>query len=62
MANRFWCDGKHKHKSEGAADAAIRSMVKRNLPDTDKMRAYRCVTCFSWHTGNLREAGKAVSV
>jgi hypothetical protein len=46
--------GKWRHKSEGAADASIRSLVKRELhqPDKGELHAYEC-KCGAWHVGHF---------
>ncbi len=46
------CVGKHKHPSKGKAEAHIRALMKVDAPDTDKLDAYFCVRCHSYHVGN----------
>jgi len=45
--------GKHIHKSRGAAEAHIRSLVKIE-PDI-QWNAYLCVYCRGWHVGRSRK-------
>ena len=52
MLTSHWCIGKQGHKSEGAALAAIRSMLRREMPGAEALRPYKCVRCFRWHVGN----------
>lgn len=57
-ARKPWCDGKQQFKSEGAAQAAVRSLLRReeNGGDTHhgESKAYLCRTCGHWHHGRLR--------
>lgn len=41
-------------KSQGLAEASIRSLVKRGLdrPEHGLIRAFRCPRCRLWHTGH----------
>ena len=49
------CIGKKRHESQGKADAHIRWMIKREKPDTDRLRSYYCVRCHGWHVGNVKQ-------
>jgi hypothetical protein len=50
------CNGKWRHPSKGAADAAIRSLIRRGLhrPEDGRLHSYPCVRCFRWHVGHSR--------
>lgn len=47
------CAGKHRHPSEGAAAAQIRSMAARLGDDPAALRAYPCPWCKGWHVGHV---------
>jgi hypothetical protein len=49
---RSMCTGKHRHKSEGAAAAHIRSLVAQNDVDPIQFCAYWCRHCKHWHVGH----------
>jgi hypothetical protein len=57
---RPWCDGKTRHKSRGAAEAAIRGLTQLHERASDvKWRRtltglvpYCCTTCHGWHVGH----------
>lgn len=51
------CQGKQKHNSYGAAQAAVRSVQQRL---GDELNAYHCRYCGGWHTGH-KKASKAAS-
>lgn len=46
------CERKIKHKSEGAAFAAIRSMWLRYGIGARGMQPFRCSHCGQWHIGH----------
>jgi hypothetical protein len=52
------CVGKIRHPSKGKADAAIRSLKKRDDigVDVDNLNSYWCVRCRHWHVGHRDEA------
>lgn len=50
LARKCW--PKEQHESEGAADAAARSLLKRNLEKGVTLHSYKCPHCGSWHTGH----------
>lgn len=52
---RFWCDGKIRHKSRGAAEAHARQLRRRF---DAHVGVYRCVTCLTFHVGNERQVEK----
>lgn len=54
-ANPCW--RKEKHKSQGKAEAALRSMRRRpeNLRDGDRLNVYECRHCGWWHVGHRGE-------
>lgn len=52
-ARRPWCDGKHRHKSEGAALAHVRALRRSlGVEDGDTLVVHKCVTCLQWHCGH----------
>lgn len=52
---RPWCDGKTQHETMGQAQAAVRSLLRRELAkDTATIHAYQCPTCLKFHTGHHR--------
>lgn len=48
------CDGKHPHRSKGAADAAIRAVTRApNFKPSDReLESYLCRHCGRWHVGH----------
>lgn len=47
------CRGKQKHATKGIAEAAIRSLVKREMEPRDtRLSTYWCVRCRRWHIGH----------
>jgi hypothetical protein len=47
------CVKKERHTSEGAAQAALRSLLRRGLAtDPARIHVYRCPHCDGWHTGH----------
>ena len=54
------CNGKQRHRSRGAAEAAMRSLILRGLhrPDGGGLNVYHGPRCLSWHVGHtLRKEG-----
>lgn len=52
---RPWHDGKFPHDTMGQAQAAVRSLQRRDLAkDCETIHAYQCVTCLKFHTGHYR--------
>lgn len=49
---RFWCDGKQRHVSLGAAEAHARSLRRRYGASC---QAYKCPSCLGYHVGRTRE-------
>ncbi len=47
------CDGKERHRSKGAADAQMRSLLRRDdiVQDADRLNTYHCRHCGGWHVG-----------
>lgn len=64
MAPSAGC-AKTAFKTQGLAEASIRSLVKRGLdrPEHGLIRAFRCPRCRLWHTGHPtgKFAGKEAS-
>jgi hypothetical protein len=54
--------GKHRHKSKGSAEAALRSLVKRGLdrPEEGELHVYEC-SCRRWHVGHLTGTDRAAA-
>lgn len=51
LARKCW--PKEQHRTQGAAEAAMRSLLKRGLEkDAEKLHAYLCPFCKFWHTGH----------
>ena len=49
--NRCW--KKQKWKSEGAAKAHLRALLRSSgVYDEDKLATYRCPLCGFWHVGH----------
>jgi hypothetical protein len=47
------CWPKEQHRSQGAAEAQVRSLVKRGLEkDLQAIHAYRCPHCDFFHVGH----------
>jgi heterodisulfide reductase subunit B len=44
------CGKKHRHKSKGAAEAHLRSMVK--IEKDEGITVYPCPYCHFWHIGH----------
>jgi hypothetical protein len=58
---RQGCTGKEAFASPGAAQAAIRSLQKRDLHATEKgsrLRPYPCPHCRQFHVGHHPRGGK----
>lgn len=53
-SRRRACRHKHRFASAGAAEAAIRSLMKRDGWDGRPMEAYFCVACNHYHFGHTR--------
>jgi hypothetical protein len=47
--------GKHTHASKGAAEAHVRSLLKRGEYEG---RPYPCVRCHQWHVGRAKKGGR----
>jgi hypothetical protein len=59
--DRPGCTGKEAFASFGAAQAAIRSLQKRELHATDKgrrLRPYPCPHCRQFHVGHHQRGGQ----
>lgn len=51
LARRCW--PKEPHATRGAADAQLRSILKRGLAkDEERIHVYRCPFCRRWHVGH----------
>lgn len=50
------CANKIGHHSKGAAEASMRSLVKRDLhrPELGPLHPYPCRYCNRWHVGHRR--------
>ncbi len=49
------CWPKEQHKTQGAAEAQLRSITRRGLEkDLDRIHTYYCPTCHTWHVGHGR--------
>lgn len=48
------CRGKDRHKSSGAAEAAVRSLIRRgqHRPEEGELNVYHCPRCLKWHVGH----------
>jgi len=48
------CEGKRRHRSRGAAEAAMRSLIARRLhrPEDGNLNVYLCRRCLTWHVGH----------
>ena len=55
-----FCKRKLRHRTRGAAEAAMRSLVRRDLdrPEIGALNVYKCPRCLSWHVGHSREEGE----
>ena len=49
------CKGKQPHADWNAANAAMRSMIRRK-GDSGQMQAYRCQSCGRYHFGHTGQA------
>ena len=49
------CEGKHRHLSWDAANAALRSLLRRR-GDQGHLQAYRCPFCRGFHFGHTGQA------
>jgi hypothetical protein len=56
MRAQTLCRGKYRHRSQGMAEAAMRSLIRQGLdrPAEGRLNTYRCPRCFSWHVGHTR--------
>jgi hypothetical protein len=56
------CKRKYRHSTRGAAEAALRSLIGRELhrPELGTLNVYRCPRCLAWHVGHRREKGELV--
>ena len=50
-SNRCKQTGKHRHKSDGAAQAHIRSLERRGIKK-GRVKEYRCEHCGDFHIGH----------
>ena len=54
--DRYCCGGgrKFRHVSQGKAEAARRSLIRRGLdrPREGRLVSYYCSRCLSWHVGH----------
>lgn len=48
------CVAKQAHRSQGAADAHVRSLEKRYGAVVAELRVYQCPSCRQWHVGRWR--------
>jgi hypothetical protein len=49
------CWPKEQHRSLGAAEAQMRSLLRRDLEkDASLIRVYRCAHCGAFHVGHRR--------
>jgi hypothetical protein len=54
------CRHKFRHPTRGAAEAAMRSLVRRerHCPEAGTLNVYRCPRCLAWHVGHRHDAGE----
>lgn len=45
---------KHEHKSEGAAEAHLRALVRQREIDLERFRVYFCAEHHAWHIGKRK--------
>jgi hypothetical protein len=45
---------KRRYSTRGAAEAAMRSLIRRELhrPEDGRLHAYQCPRCLTWHVGH----------
>ena len=60
FSSRFRAVGlcrKHRHSTSGAAEAAMRSLIRRGLHSRElgTLNVYQCRRCLAWHVGHTRE-------
>jgi hypothetical protein len=48
------CAAKHRHKSQGAAEAQRRSLSRTKESVPDNLGPYHCQFCGGWHLGRRR--------
>jgi hypothetical protein len=48
------CKKKVAHKSQGAAEAHVRSLERRGIMD-GKVHVYVCFYCHQWHVGHVKQ-------
>lgn len=54
LARRCW--PKEQHATRGAAEAQLRSIVRRALEkDAERIHVYECPHCRTWHVGHRRQ-------
>lgn len=60
MRVRTFCRRKRRHPSQGAAEAAARSLIRvgRDRPEEGRLNTYRCPRCLDWHVGHTVEQGR----
>lgn len=47
------CFPKEQHATRGAAEAQMRSILKRGLEkDSKRIHVYKCPDCHAWHVGH----------
>ena len=58
-ATRF-CKRKLRHPTRGAAEAAMRSLIRRGMhcPEVGTLNVYKCPRCLAWHVGHRYEKGE----
>ena len=60
-AGRF-CKRKQRHPTRGAAEAAMRSLMRRELhrPEVGTLNVYWCPRCLNWHVGHQHKQGDEI--
>ena len=54
------CWRKERHATEGAAEAAQRSLERRDLAkDLETINVYHCAYCGAWHVGHSSLRGRS---
>jgi hypothetical protein len=54
--------GKRTYSSRAAAEAEIRGMVEKGVPDPESLEAYPCRYGRHWHIGNRTPPGGSVRI
>lgn len=52
QAARRACRKKHRHPSQGKAEAHLRSLIRLGKAEEDELQTYLCPHCSFWHVGH----------